>query len=251
MALLAQLPHEPPALDLRKSWEVLHLFQCITAGCSSWSYDDGCNAAFILPRETLGEGLTQPPKATKQRPTHAWVQGVSSEEYSMHGELWITGWHKYEDTIPEHMSSAYCDLSAFYELPEKLQVPHDFDYRLRTKAGGVPYWTANGPGGFPELPRIHFEYLLQIDTFLFLQGQLPDPTLIGCDVQLCYPTSQIETRCVPKAAKRENAPWSVRQDAGRDDGYVVEFANFGSDGTAYVFIDHQASPPKVLLYCNR
>jgi hypothetical protein len=251
MALLAQLPHRGPALDFGDSRWVLHLFQCTTAGCSTWSYDEGCNAAFILPHEALGEGLTRVPQAVTERPVYASVAGSTPVDHAMHGELWITGWKEHEDTIPPHMTPAYFDPQTFGALPQEFQFPYDFDYRLRTKAGGVPYWTANGPGGVPEIPSQPFDYLMQIDTFLSISGRLPDPSAIGCDVYLQQANSQMETRPVPGAAKQENAPWSAMWKADRDGEYYVEFANFGSDGTAYVFIDRQTSPPRTVFFWNR
>jgi len=137
MALLAQLPHHGPALDFGDSRWVLHLFQCTTAGCSTWSYEEGCNAAFMLPRETVGDGLTQSPQATGERPAYAWITGIAPVEHSMHGELWIIGWQEHEDAIPQHMSPAYFDPHTFDALPEEFRFPHDFDYRLRTKAGAL------------------------------------------------------------------------------------------------------------------
>jgi hypothetical protein len=53
-------------------------------------------------------------------------------------------------------------------LPEEFQFPYNFDDRLRTKSGGVPYWTANGPAKVPPRP---FDYLMQIDTFLSIRGE--------------------------------------------------------------------------------
>jgi hypothetical protein len=230
---------------------VLHLFQCTTAGCSTWSYDEGCNAAFMLPREALGEGPTPAPQAVTKRPVNAWISGSTPVDHSMHGELWITGWDEHEDAIPPHMRPAYFDPGTFGALPAEFQFPHDFDHRLRTKAGGVPHWTANGPGGLPEIPGRHFDYLMQIDTSLTVQGPLPDPSSVGCDVYLHQANGQMETRPVPSAAKQENAPWSAMQEADRNDEYYVEFANFGSDGIAYVFIDRQTTPPRAVLSWNR
>jgi hypothetical protein len=143
--------------------------------------------------------------------------------------------------IPPHLSPAYFDPDTFRALQAEFQFPHDFD-RLRTKAGGVPYWTANGPAGLPGIPQRPFDYLLQIDTFLSIEGRLPDPSAIGCAVDVHQANGQMETRPVPGAAKRENAPWRAMQEVDRDDEYDVEFANFGSDGTAYVFIDRQTTP---------
>jgi hypothetical protein len=61
----------------------------------------------------------------------------------------------------------------------------------------------------------------------------------------------METRPVPSAAKRENAPWNATQELDRDDEYYVEFANFGSDGTAYIFIDRERTPPRAIFFWNR
>jgi len=166
----------------------------------------------------------------------------------MHGELWLTGWEEHEDAIPQHISPAYFDPQTFGALPEEFQFPHDFDCRLRTKAGGVPYWTANGPAEVPPRP---FDYLMQIDTFLSIQGRLPDPSAIGCDVYVRRANGQIDTRPVPTAAKRENAPWHAMQELDRDDEYYVAFANFGSDGTAYVFVDRETTPPRAIFFWNR
>jgi len=250
MALLAQLPHRHPALDFGDSRWVLHLFQCTTTGCSTWSYDEGCNAAFILPREALGEGLTPPPQVVSDRPVYVWVTGSMPVVHSMHGELWIAGWKEHEDAIPQHMSSAYFDPRAFGALPEEFQFPHNFG-DPRTKAGGVPYWTANGPWGLPKIPSRPFDYLMQIDTFLSISGRLPDPSVIGCDVFVHDANGRMERRPVPDAAKRDNAPWTAMQERDRDDEYCVEFANFGSDGTAYVFIDRGTTPPRAVFFWNR
>jgi hypothetical protein len=133
-------------------------------------------------------------------------------------------------------------------LPKEFQFPHNFGYRLRTKAGGVPYWTANGPSQVPPRP---FDYLMQIDTFLSIQGRLPDPSAIGCDVCVHQANGEIETRPVPSVAKRENAPWSAMREPDQADDYHVEFANFGSDGTAYVFIDRETAPPRAVFFWNR
>src|SRR5262249_12141801 len=113
MALLAQLPHDGLALDLGDSRWVLHLFQCATAGCSTWGYDEGCNAAFILAREALGEGPTPAPQTVTGPSVYAWVAGSAAVHRSMHGELWITGWQEHEDGIPQQLSPAYSDAGSF------------------------------------------------------------------------------------------------------------------------------------------
>src|SRR5215813_2486126 len=123
------------------------------------------------------------------------------------------GWQEHEDAIAQHMSPAYFDAHTFGALPSEFQFPHDFDSRVRTKAGGVPYWTTNGPAKVPPRP---FDYLMQIDTFLSIQaspsrplhpglsiqGRLPDPSVIGCDVYVRRANGQMDTRPVPTVAKR-------------------------------------------------
>jgi hypothetical protein len=258
LALLVQLPHQLPMLDLGDPKWVLHLFQCTTSMCSTWSYDTGCNAAFILPRGALADGLTHPPKATTPRPVSAWTgpNRIPIEDPSMHGEIWITGWREHEDGIPDHLSAAYCDPTEFRALPESFQFPHNFDARFATKTGGVPYWTGNGPGALPDIPQVPFKYLMQIDSSLVLRGQLPSPSAVGCDVHfISYEFSEerqkMETLAVPKVDRRENAPWHISQEMGTEGEYFAAFANFGSDGTAYVFIDRETSPPDVVLFWNR
>jgi hypothetical protein len=249
LALLAQLPHQPPVLDMGDPKWVLHLFQCTTSSCSTWSYDTGCNAALILPREALTEGLTHPPAATAPRPTIAWAGSnrIPIADPSMHGEIWITGWREHEDGIPDHLITAYYDRTEFDALPENLRFPHNFDSRLATKTGGVPYWTGNGTP--PDIPQAPFEYLMQIDSYLVLRGPLPSPS-VGCDVHF-IDVHKMETLAVPEADRRENAPWHISQEVGAEDEYSAAFANFGSDGTAYVFIDRETSPPDVVLFWNR
>jgi len=91
---------------------------------------------------------------------------------------------------------------------------------------------------------------MQIDTLIPIPGRMPDPSALGCDVyEHGANGQQMEARPVPSVAKRENAAWGAMQE--RDDEYHVEFANFGSDGTAYVFIDRQTTPPRVMLFWNR
>ena len=249
MALLAQLPHQGPEVDFGDSRWVLHIFQCATAGCDTMSYDGGCNAALMLPREALGEGLTQAPEPTRERPIRAWTSGSVPVEHSMHGELWLTGWQEHDDAVPQHLGPAYFHVDTFYALPEELQFPDDYNYQLRTKSGGVPYWTA--AAGPTEVPH-PFEYLLQIDTAIPIQGRLPDPSEVGCDVYVHHASGETEEiRRVPSAAKRENAPWSVHQLRDEVGDYQVEFANFGSDGTAYVFIDRETTPPRAIFFWNR
>src|SRR5262245_29884430 len=148
MALLAQLPHHGPALDFGDSRWVLHMFQCTTAGCSTWTYDEGCNAAFMLPREIVGVGLTQAPQPTSKRPGYAWITASAPVVRSMHGELRLIGWQQHEDAIQHYMSPAYFDPYSFGQLPM------DFSSRTVSTGGFVqrqaacPTGRRMGPLGF-------------------------------------------------------------------------------------------------------
>ena len=60
-------------------------------------------------------------------------------------ELWVSSWTSRDDGIPAELEESLHENGRFDELPEDVAFPHDFDSALLTKAGGAPYWTANGP----------------------------------------------------------------------------------------------------------
>jgi len=266
MALLAQLPHDAAAaLDLGGDAHVLHLFQCPTGGCSSYAYEAGCTASLILRCEELGEGLTEPPAGPPApNPYVAISRTLETGETEverfapaqMNGELWISGWDEYEDGARADQRDVYFDASRFFDADEdeqepfrKLQASDEDSFRFRTKAGGFPYWGGNGP----TPPEGAFEFLLQIDTFLDVKGALPKPDEIGCDVFLLSAQQGYDEEAhlrVPDDKRRANAPWSAQQSSS-DGAFYVEFANFGTDGTAYVFIDRAHSPPRVTWAWSR
>jgi hypothetical protein len=41
------------------------------------------------------------------------------------------------------------------------------------------------------------------------------------------------------------------QEPSRDDEYCAEIANFGTDGTAFIFVDRETTPPRVIFFWNR
>ena len=266
MALLAQLPHdEAVGLDFGGDGQVLHLFQCPTGGCSAYAYDEGCTDSLILHCDELGDGLTEPPAGPPAPNPYVCISHTSEsgeveiERFlpaPMNGELWITGWDGYEDGVRAEQRDVYFDASRFSDAMEeeqepflKLQAGADDDYcRLRTKTGGFPYWNYG-----PTPPKGAFEFLLQIDTFLYVRGALPKPEEIGCDVFLLSDRQGYDEAGhlrVPPDKRRANAPWCVLQSS-RSDAFRVEFANFGTDGTAYVFIDRAHSPPLVTWAWSR
>src|SRR4030095_1927637 len=135
MSLLAQLIHHPPALDLGGPEHVLHLFQC--QECFGYEPGEG-NGAHMASIEELGRGLTQ-------LPTDEDVSGViASGIDAMVGELWIDGWTEQDDDLDPALAIELFDEEKWQQLPRA--VMHSmFENRWRTKMGGIPYWTGNGP----------------------------------------------------------------------------------------------------------
>jgi hypothetical protein len=101
------------------------------------------------------------------------------------------------------------------------------------------------------MPRAPFDYLMQIATFLVFVRRVARSGRGRRAAHRYQANGQLETLRAASIARRENAPWSVGQAVGEHEEYHVEFANFGSDGTRYVFIDRQATPPRALLFWNR
>jgi hypothetical protein len=267
MVLLAQLPHDPSVgLDFGDEAYVLHLFQCPTGGCSSYAYGEGCTASLILRCEHLGDGLTQPPYAGPPKPNPyvsiSRTNADGGEEVAhflpppMNGELWITGWAEFEDDIRPDQRAVYYDGSKFDDASDEEREPYrkflqagEDAGKFRTKAGGFPYWGRHGAAP----PQGSFEFLLQIDTFIHIDGSLPKPEQVGCDVFLQTDKSGYDPDAhlrAPEEKKKPNAPWNVQQ-LGKKNEFTAEFANFGTCGAAYVFIDREQVPPKVIWAWSR
>ncbi len=242
MALLAQLPHDASVgLDLGDKSYVLHLFQCPVGGCSSYAYDEGCTASLILHCEDLGNDLTHPADIEMQK-TNPYVAISRSEAdgsksiesfpvLPLNGEFWITGWDEFEDGIEPSQSALYYDEVSFEDASDEEREPYrklasteESAFRFRTKTGGFPYWGWHGA----QPPQGNFEFLLQLDTFISIDGPLPEP----------------------KDLEKPNAPWEMQQNKERN-GFTATFANFGTDGAAYIFIDRTAMPPNVIWAWSR
>src|SRR6185295_11396473 len=115
-----------------------------------------------------------------------------------------------------------------------------FDCRWRTKMGGIPYWSGNGP---LQKLKPDFEFLFQLDNLIPFEGEAPQPDDFGGTVVFTEYSgtgknlriARQESHEPHPSKKRLNAPWSAGVD--RKGRFEVEITNLGTDGTAYVFIN--------------
>ncbi|MBB3137765.1 hypothetical protein FHS26_005533 [Rhizobium pisi] len=238
MSMVAQLEHDPPAIDLGSAGGVLHLFFCANLLCLSYGAG-GCEAV-ILRCEEIGHGLTeQPPDEDGNQ--------------SINGEVWISGWEPHDDPVPPEQVSSFYDDGDHMNLPDDIAQPFGFDSRWNTKAGGVPYWTGNGVTLDPSsITCPPFEFLLQIHQMVYIDGAAPPADVVGCTVSI-YKEIAGETEWehhAPTKPPAASSPMSVIAEHGAQ-SYGVDFVNFGSDGTAFVFIDRHSTPPIVRWHWSR
>ncbi|MGN6371182.1 MAG: hypothetical protein ACTHN5_23250 [Phycisphaerae bacterium] len=233
--LIAQLCHEPPMLDLGDENAVLHLFMC--GECGGINQEDTGLDAFILNRSELHNAV-------------ATIDGCDHkpEDYTpLTGEAWITGWIEHDDGIPASRLSEFFDEKKLWELHREFPQIQWFDSAEETKFGGTPRWTGNGPMSFPPSP---FEFLLQLGSYLFVDGPPPDPNNVGCQVEI-YSSGPSDERINTQPHKElPNAPWYILHERGTSRHYFA-YTNFAFDGTAFVFIDRTHSPPIARWFYNR
>lgn len=155
MSALAQIPVHghldqagPLAARSDLACKVLHVFICERPTvCSFWAPEGGANAAFFLNVEDL---------RTEEPETETPIVPVLPE-------VWIEGWAQHDDLVPDEAAASFTDNTKFYALPNAWQFPHEFISTLRTKLGGMPYWTGQGPCEPPQPP---FRFMLEIDRWL-------------------------------------------------------------------------------------
>lgn len=234
--LLAQLRHERPMLDLGSPGAVLHLFQCLEC-CGV----DDCGRGVVLLHESdLGHGLVK-------------IEGYDVKPElgeSQIGELWIDGWEERDDGIPSARLQEFFDEKKLWKLQDELSEIDWFAGQERTKFVGSPRWTGNGPSFEPP----PFEFLFQLDSYLFLDGPPPQPNEVGCGVITCTQRQEggsDQVTAMPDAGRRKlNAPWMILYDRGSQEHYA-DFTNMASDGTLYVFINRLQQPHEVKWLWSR
>ena len=128
--------------------------------------------------------------------------------------------------------------------------------RWRTKMGGVPYWTGNGP---MHQPQPGYEFLFQMDSAIPFQGAAPNPDEVGGMVIVTELAGEgMEVRIARQdyhkplpGKKKVHAPWTIDVDVAKKGEYLVGITNLGTDGTAYVFINRESNPATVYWFWNR
>ncbi len=219
--LLAQFRHEPPMLDLGSSGSVLYLFHCLEC-CG---FDECGHSALIVEASKLGEEPVRVPG----------YDHVCDLGGPLIGEFLLDGWTENDDGIYWTLENEFPDI--------------DFlDPLVRTRFGGVPRWTVNGPGQVPPAP---FEFLFQINNYLYFDGPAPQADEVGCVVAGCLQPSGERVTVLPQSdRKKANAPWGIMNEP--EWGlHSAEFTNLASDGIIYVFIDRTQTPHAVQWFWNR
>lgn len=213
MHFLMQMTHQPPQIDLGGDDKVLFAFQCnFSSICSSWEANAGANAVFLRNRGDLGTGHTPYPK-------HLAPAGSLEEEHLLLLELLLARWEGFEDPLTEDHRDAIYTYDGFWDLPEELAAPHDYDHKRQTKAGGLPYWTGNGP--HPDMEGRDV-FLQLTGDWVDVEGVPPTPEEMREDPDLCM---KWQGKLTPPII-------SGKQSDGL---YGVTLANFCSDGTGYFF----------------
>ncbi len=221
-------------LDLGDSNAVLQLFQCLEC-CG---FDDSGKSSVLLKRSQLSDRLTT-----------VDVSGYQPAlGYPLIGELWIDGWTDADDGIPDSRLGDFFRHESMWSLQEEFSQIDWYDIRERTKFGGTPRWTGNGPMGFPEGA---FEFAFQIGNAVCLLGQVPNADDVGCYVSELNSSGSDWNTTLPTAeAKRPNAPWALFHEPPNS-FFTAEYTNLGYGGTIYVFIDRSKTPHQVQWFWNQ
>lgn len=149
VVLLAQLVHDPPAIDLGGE-NVAFIWHWIDP--DKWQdpprYRIDKSNGFILPQNKLLEGLVEP-----------------AFETECFQELLIDGWEAIDDNLADAPSQKYTTYDGLRELGSNAILDSKFWHLLSTKFGGVPHW--RGSSGLHELPE-GCDFLFQTDGSVWL-----------------------------------------------------------------------------------
>ncbi|WP_143013730.1 hypothetical protein [Actinomyces ruminicola] len=186
--------------------------------CSFWEPDTGCNCVALVDFGDLSDTAAPAPAGTP-----------------VLLELWARRWRVHDDGVDASLEPAFFD-ARHNAMPEDSAYPHDFNFALQTKVGGLPYWTANGPAVLlhPDMALTdggNWHLVLQLDTAL----EVVDPI----DAVQAYADSH------PIGPAREGAAEVYPEDGS------VGIANFCLDGIGYVLVDSSSHSRQPVFLINR
>jgi hypothetical protein len=236
MSLLAQLCHDPPALDLGAADHILHVFQCQEC----FGIFDGSRDAVIISATELGSRLTEPAPLLDR----------------LVGELWLKGWTEHDDGLDPSLANDFYDERKWLNFPIDEKSEKMFDTEWRTKMGGIPYWTGNSPPRPPESPPEGYEFLFQLDEGIKIEFPAPMPNDFGGTLLITTPSKDPNRWFDQQSSQQDvgrskrNAPWYIEEITEKEKCFAI-ITNFGTDGTAYFFINRQTRPPDVYWYWTR
>ncbi|PHP51998.1 hypothetical protein [Actinomyces ruminis] len=209
----AQLPH-------LSADQVMFVFKCERYSiCSFWEPGTGRNCVELVGFDELSDTAAPAPAGTP-----------------VLLELWARRWRVHDDGVDASLEPAFFD-ARHDAMPEGIAYPHDFNFALQTKVGGLPYWTANGTvafrysGGTVLTEGGDWHLVLQLDTAL----EVVDPI----DAVQAYADSH------PIGPAREGAAEVYPEDGS------VGIANFCLDGIGYVLVDSSSPSPEPVFLINR
>ena len=214
LVLFAQLVHDPPMIDLGGEF-VLHLWHWADPDCFMDPPGYEVNSLFstVLRRDEIGSGLSD-----------------VSKDKVMLGEVFVEGWEVLDDGVPAAWGPSYRSKDKYLDLLDRETEEVKTGGGLRTRFGGFPCW--GGTEGIHGLPE-GVTFLFQTDGSYRSNKSLSEFSRAGA-VLHDESGSIIGTRSKP------NAPESISEYKGE---VVVRFANFASDGIAFVFLDKSSEIP--------
>ena len=124
----------------------------------------------------------------------------------------------------------------------------DESFSVLTKFGGVPYWTGNGPGEFPDPP---FHYLAQFDTLIHCEGAVPTANEAGTAIRYNHPKEEGGAVTIQPDAEHRTEARHVLMVNRDGVGFYGDWANLGSDGTGFLYINPEADPVEVVWFWER
>ena len=159
MALLAQLVHEPPMIDLGGDY-VLHIWHWNSPEdyLDPPNYDFYCHFSTLVPRSELGNELTPAPKGQK-----------------LIGEVYIERWEAFDDNAPDEWLPMFLDKETYSQLLEREIGKIHYGGGLRTKFGGPPCW--KGTNAIENAPK-SCDFLFQTNAYMPIEGEPPTKEII-------------------------------------------------------------------------